>query len=93
MKHVTRLVLTGLALMAVGCNAKPAGPYEPDPITPAEVQARRAKGETMLIADVRSKYAFEREHIEGAVMLPVAELSKEVKPGLPKDAWIVLYCT
>lgn len=93
MSTLKRLTLIGLTLFAVGCAAKPAGPFEPAQITPAEVQARLAKGEKIIVADVRSKRSYSKEHIDGAVALPVAELSKDQKPGLPKDAWVVLYCT
>ncbi|MFP5502630.1 MAG: rhodanese-like domain-containing protein [Candidatus Sericytochromatia bacterium] len=96
MSIIKRLTLIGLTLFAVGCAAEPpepAGPFEPAQITPAEVQARLAKGEKLVVADVRSKRSYSKEHIDGAVALPVAELSKDVKPGLPKDAWVVLYCT
>lgn len=93
MSTIKRLTLIGLTLLAVGCAKEPAGPFEPERVTPAQVQERLSRGEKLTVVDVRSKRSYEREHIEGAVAMPAAEMKKEAAPGLPRDAWVVLYCT
>ena len=49
---------------------------------------------TAIIVDVRSKEAYDAGHIPGAVNIPLEEF--EINPtslNLPKDAWIITYCT
>lgn len=57
-----------------------------------DVKARLAQGAQVTVVDVRAREAFEREHIEGAVSLPWGELEKG-HAMLPKDRFILLYCT
>lgn len=78
------------ALVLAGCSNKP---YEPEVVTPQDVQARIQRGDNVLMADVRHPRSFLREHIEGAVNFSIAEVSQTNKVDLPKDRWIVLYCT
>lgn len=66
--------------------------YEPTVVTPQEVQARLKRGDAVVIADVRHADGYGREHIEGAVHFPYATLATD-EVDLPKDRWIVLYCT
>lgn len=88
---VSRLIsAVGVALLLAGCSNKP---YEPEVVTPQDVKARMDRGDAVLMADVRTPRSFQREHIEGAVSLPIAEVSQTNKVNLPKDRWIVLYCT
>jgi len=49
-------------------------------------------GSTLLL-DVRDREDYEKEHIYGAVSVPVAELSKLVKKHFSRDQEIVVYCT
>jgi rhodanese-related sulfurtransferase len=49
------------------------------------------KGEAILI-DVRSKAAWDMGHIEGALLIPLAEIEARLSQ-LPKDKLIVAYCT
>lgn len=91
MSRLIRLIAaTGAALLLVGCSNKP---YEPEVVTPQDVQARIQRGDAVLLADVRSPRSYQREHIEGAVSFPIAEVSQTNRVDLPKDRWIVLYCT
>ena len=65
--------------------------WEAPHLTTTEINARRLKGEDLLMVDVRSEDAWKKEHIEGAVSLPWADLDKK-HATLPKDRPIVLYC-
>jgi len=47
-----------------------------------------------IIVDVRSKEAYDASHIPGAINIPLGDF--ETNPAnldLPKDAWIITYCT
>ena len=49
---------------------------------------------TAIIVDVRSEQAFAASHIPGAINIQLGEF--ETNPselGLPKDQWIITYCT
>lgn len=95
-KHLKLLAAAGLALLMIGCKQ---GPYEPTVITPEEAQAYIKRGEEVVIADVRSETSYKREHIEGAIHFPYAEVMANAKIKgettitLPKDRWVLLYCT
>jgi membrane protein DedA with SNARE-associated domain len=63
-------------------------------ITPQELRELMDKGETPLVFDVRGKQTRELDprHVPGAVVLDLPELDHQVT-GLPRDGFIVLYCT
>lgn len=61
-------------------------------ITASELQTLQAKGEKVVIVDVRNAASFESSHVQGAVnVLGDAVASNQAK--LPKDSTIVTYCT
>lgn len=80
----------GADVSAASASAKPG--YEAPGLTPKELQARIAKGEPVLIVDVRSKGAYDAGHIAGAKHMPWKDLP-EGHRRLPKDWLIALYCT
>jgi hypothetical protein len=49
--------------------------------------------EPVLLVDVRSRKDFEQRHAEGAVSLPLRELSARAVEELPQDVLLVTYCT
>lgn len=52
-----------------------------------------AAGDTIIV-DVRSQAAYETGHIEGAINIPLNEFeSNPANIDLPKDQWIITYCT
>ncbi len=60
-------------------------------VTPAQLDARRAAGESIQVVDVRSARDYERSHVPGAVHIPLGELRKrsgELDPHVPT----VTYC-
>lgn len=59
-------------------------------ITQDELKARLQKGDLVLV-DVRPEEEFEAGHIQGAVSIPVDELSDRLGE-LPQDAEIIAYC-
>ena len=60
-------------------------------ITPAELLARQAAGETWQIVDVRSPADFAKGHVDGAVNIPLKELRSRVGE-LDPQAPTVSYC-
>lgn len=81
-------------IMLAAASAFPAGAAfagEPPRITAAELRKLVDKGDAVII-DVRSKAAYDAEHIEGAISLPLGDL--EARAGeLPKEKLIAAYCT
>ncbi len=57
----------------------------------AELRARRAAGEPVLVVDVRSAEEFAAGHVEGAIHVPLAEI--EADPTcIARDHLIVTVC-
>jgi 3-mercaptopyruvate sulfurtransferase SseA len=71
------------------------------PITEAEVprvsvgDAKAAfEGGKAIIVDVRSQAAYEAGHVAGALSIPLNEFETNIASvDLPKDKWIIAYCT
>lgn len=77
---------------SVGASAMHVSDYDPERITPDEAKARRAKGEDMLLVDVRPLESYKLEHIAGAISSPWRDLP-EGHALLPKERLLLLYCT
>ncbi len=60
-------------------------------IAPAELRDRIARGEPLLVVDVREDYEWEVAHLADATHIPMATLRARV-PELPRDREIVVYC-
>jgi 3-mercaptopyruvate sulfurtransferase SseA len=60
-------------------------------ISAAEARQALAKGEAVLV-DVRPKEAYDSGHAQGAISLPLSELSSRAGE-LPKDKLVITYCT
>jgi 3-mercaptopyruvate sulfurtransferase SseA len=78
----------------------PAQPVQrgfPDPsesarrIGAAEARQALAKGEAVLV-DVRPKEAYDAEHAQGAILIPLGEVAAR-SGELPQDKLIITYCT
>jgi len=79
----------------------PGMPTKSIPLTEAEVtrinleDAKAAfDNGSAIIVDVRSEQAFEASHIPGAINIQLGEFeTNPTELGLPKDQWIITYCT
>lgn len=60
-------------------------------VSRAELRARRAAGEAVVVVDVRSAEEFAAGHIEGAIHMPVADIEAD-PTRLPLDRPIVTAC-
>ncbi len=49
-------------------------------------------GERVRVIDARSRKAFTREHIPGAINIPHREMSRETTAAIDRTALVVTYC-
>jgi len=62
-------------------------------VSAADVQALRARGERFLLLDVRQPEEFAKAHIEGATLVPLAELEARLgELAAWKDGRVVAHC-
>jgi predicted sulfurtransferase len=108
-KTRTLIIIPLLLLFILACNALIPLPDSNDqspaennvPLTEAEVprvSAQDAKaafeGGEAIIVDVRSQASFEQSHVEGALSIPLSTFEVSIENvDLPKDQWIITYCT
>ena len=78
-------------LPATAARAAAEGAAEAPRVAAEEVMRLAAKGEVVII-DTRGKDAYDFEHAEGAISIPLAELEGRLAE-LPKDKLIAAYCT
>ncbi|MEB3196436.1 MAG: rhodanese-like domain-containing protein [Candidatus Sericytochromatia bacterium] len=64
---------------------------EPATIGTTELHQKRQSVQDWLIVDVRSREAFDMEHLPGAISVPYSQIDQRLK-DLPRDRQIVLYC-
>jgi len=57
-----------------------------------DLKLAREAGEPVTVIDARSRQAFAREHIEGAINLPHREMNRESTAGIDRNALVVTYC-
>lgn len=69
----------------------PGSGFVPPALPPETVAAAIARGEPVVIIDVRAAEAYADAHIAGAVSAPWPGLEAS-DAGLPKDKLLVLYC-
>ncbi len=61
-------------------------------ITRDELTKMFASGERFKLVDVLDKDHFEKEHIRGAISLPLKEIEKNASKMLKKSDTVVVYC-
>ena len=63
-------------------------------ISPREVRQLLAQGEPVTVLDARGRAAWARsgERIAGDLRVPGRDLT-ELIPRLPREAWLIAYCT
>ncbi len=97
MKPMNLAVLAGV-LFALPSLAQTERKYPVDPnteraigakeIAPEDLKSKLASGAKTLIIDVRSREAYEKETIPGAIYIPYEELAEALKT-IPKDTELV----
>jgi rhodanese-related sulfurtransferase len=63
--------------------------YETDPW---DLRVALEAGEAILVVDIRSPEAYQREHIAGAINIPHRTMSAETTRHIDKNALVVTYC-
>lgn len=61
-------------------------------ITRDELMAMVSSGEKFKLVDVLDGAHYEKEHIKGAISLPVNDIDKKAEKMLKKDETILVYC-
>lgn len=105
----TFIVISVLLLLTLACNALiplPDSNGQPSstadlPLTEDDVprvsaeDAKAAFDEgTAVIVDVRSRASYEAAHAAGALSIPLNEFENNIGGiDLPKEQWIITYCT
>lgn len=107
-KLIFVLSILVLTLLACNALAPTSVPFEPLPTTPEDIplnedEVTRVSLEdakaafdsgSAVIVDVRSAQAFEASHIPGAINIQLGEFeTNPTELGLPKNQWIITYCT
>jgi rhodanese-related sulfurtransferase len=57
-----------------------------------DLKVAREAGERITVIDARSREAFAREHIAGAINIPHREMSRESTAAIDRGALVVTYC-
>jgi rhodanese-related sulfurtransferase len=57
-----------------------------------DLKVAREAGERIVVIDARSRQAFAREHIAGAINIPHREMSRETTAAIDRTALVVTYC-
>ena len=62
-------------------------------VTVEEAKAALDSGEAIIV-DVRSQAAYDTSHVAGAIFIPLGAFETDIaNVDLPKDQWIITYCT
>ena len=62
-------------------------------VTVEEAKAALDSGEAVIV-DVRSQAAYDTSHVAGAIFIPLGAFETDIANiDLPKEQWIITYCT
>lgn len=94
---IAAAVLAILALALTGCSKSTEEESVNEKIQYVKISPKDAKeimdNEESIVLDVRTKDEYDQGHIEGAVLLPVDEISSKAEEVLmDKKAKILVYC-
>src|SRR5258708_14019553 len=59
---------------------------------PSDLFEALAKNENVIVIDARRNFAYEKEHIPGAINLPHREMNSQTTSGFDRSALYVAYC-
>jgi rhodanese-related sulfurtransferase len=57
-----------------------------------DLKVAREAGEAITVVDARSRQAFAREHIRGAINVPHREMTPQATVSISRDSLVVTYC-
>jgi phage shock protein E len=89
-----KLWLIGLLTMAmIGCAGTTADPTLPKTITPRNALTMLQNDPSVILLDVRTESEYLETRIDGAILLPLSEITLRALDVLPnKQATIIVYC-
>ncbi len=91
-KSMKSMLLVTAVLLLGGAAATAQEPAGADRITIDDLKAKIAKGEPVIVIDVRGQdYDASDSKIKGAIRIPPSEMASRLK-DLPRDKEIVTYC-
>ena len=73
--------------------ATPSPAPAPKPVTTVSVEELKQKlerGDSLVLVDVRPKTSFDRAHIEGAISIPLQEMTERYGE-IPQDPEVIVY--
>ena len=83
--------ISSLGLLAPGCQTRGNGEFVSGGRVSGD-EARRLVAQGARLVDVRTVGEYRGGHIEGAVNIPVQELTARVAELEPKDKPVIVYC-
>lgn len=93
MKHLLVIGLTLLALIGCTSNTTTEDPNLPQPISPSAAVALLENDPSAILLDVRTESEYVEIRIDGAILLPLNEITLRAQDLLPdKQANIIVYC-
>jgi len=57
-----------------------------------ELKGKMDRNDPFVLIEVLKEEEYEKEHIEGAINIPLAEIGHRAKEKYPKDKEIIVYC-
>jgi rhodanese-related sulfurtransferase len=61
-------------------------------ITREELKQKIDAMEDFVLIDVLSRESYQREHLPGAISIPLSDITQDAVAGIPSDKKIVVYC-
>ncbi len=99
MKKTFLILLIIISILLAGCSSNYNNQKEIEDkvsvakITPEEAKTRLESNNSIIIVDVRTPDEYNEEHIKGAILLPLDDISEEASTIIPdKEATYYIYC-
>ncbi len=89
MKKILLVLTVVLSIFLVSCGSS-SGVQN---ITAAEAKTMRDNDSSVIFVDVREQYEYDAEHIQAAILLPLATIDTDAVNVIPdKTAVYIIYC-
>jgi len=86
-------LIFALFFLLVGCSAATTTLNSPRDISPSDALALLESDNSVILVDVRTQSEYDSGHIEGAILLPLDEISANADQVISDvDATYIIYC-
>lgn len=99
MKKIVLISMLIVTLLLISCSGKDTNNTNRDEesgvimITPEEAKEQLDKNSEIILVDVRTKSEYKGEHIEGAILLPLDDISEKASEVIPdQEKTYYVYC-